>query len=103
MFAKIQPQAAYVAFIQGDMHRFSYFLRTIPNMSEYLKPLDDIINNKFLPAILGSTNITAVDRNLYSLPIKSGGMGIPIFQDKADQDHSTSIQITAPLAAIMVS
>ena len=71
-------------------------------MSEFLKPLDDAIDNKLLPAIIGSTNISEVDRNMYSLPIKSGGLGIPIFQDKADQNHSTSIQITAPLAAIMV-
>ena len=100
--AKTQPQAAYAAFIHGEMHRFTYFLRTIPNMSEFLKPLDDAIDNKLLPAIIGSTNISEVDRNMYSLPIKSGGLGIPIFQDKADQDHATSIQITAPLAAIMV-
>ena len=89
--AKTQPQAAYAAFIHGEMHRFTYFLRTIPNMSEFLKPLDDAIDNKLLPAIIGSTNISEVDRNMYSLPIKSGGLGIPIFQDKADQDHSTSI------------
>ena len=102
LFAKTQPQAAYAAFIHGEMHRFTYFLRTIPNMSEFLKPLDDIIDNKLLPAILGRANITQADRNLYSIPIKSGGLGIPIFQDKADQDFSTSVQITAPLAAIMV-
>ena len=102
-FAKTQPQAAYAAFIHGEMHRFTYFLRTIPNMSGYLQPLDGVIENKFLPAILGSTSITATERNLYSLPIKSGGLGIPILQDKADQDYSTSVQITAPLAAIMIT
>ena len=52
LFAKTQPQAAYAAFIHGEMHIFTYFLRTIPNMSEFLKPLDDIIDNKLLPAIL---------------------------------------------------
>ena len=53
-FAKTQPQAAYALFIHGEMHRFTYFLRTIPNMSGYLQPLDDVIENKFLPAILGN-------------------------------------------------
>ena len=28
-FAKSQPQAAYAAFIHGEQHRFSYFLRTM--------------------------------------------------------------------------
>ena len=36
------------------------------------------------------------------MPIKSGGLGIPILADSEDQEFSTSVQITAPLAALMV-
>ena len=102
-FAKTQPQAAYSAFTHGEIHRFTYFLRTIPNMGEFLEPLDDVINNKLLPAILGTSTISDSDRNLYSLPVRCGGLGIPIFTDRADYDYHTSVQITAPLAAIMVT
>ena len=47
-FAKSQPHAAYAAFIHGEQHKFTYFLRTIANISESLMPLDDMINNKFI-------------------------------------------------------
>ena len=103
LFAKTQPQAAYAAFTHGEMHRFTYFLRTIPDMCEYLKPLDDAIDNLLLPAILGTDIISEVDRNLYALPVRMGGLGFPNFAEKAENDFCTSKQITGPLAAIMVT
>ena len=103
LFAKTQPQAAYAAFTHGEMHRFTYFLRTIPDMCEYLKPLDDAIDNLLLPAILGTDIISEVDRNLYALPVRMGGLGFPHFAEKAENDFCTSKQITGPLAAIMVT
>ena len=53
-FAKSQPQSAYAAFIHGEQHRFSYFLRTIPGMQIYMEPLDKVINDKFIPALFGT-------------------------------------------------
>ena len=46
-FAKWQPQAAYAAFCFGEQNRFNYFLRTIPGMNEFMKPVDEIIQNEF--------------------------------------------------------
>ena len=99
--AKIEPQAAYAAYIHGEQHRFSYFLRTIPRMAELLEPLDRIITDKFLPALLGSQSITEIERELYALPIRNGGLGIPILKDIAEDEFQTSLQVTAPLATIM--
>ena len=76
-FAKTQPQAAYAAFIHGEVHRFSYFLRTIPSMGDLLQPLDEAIEYHLLPAIIGTNNITQPERNLYFLPIRLGGLGTP--------------------------
>ena len=45
-FAKSQPQSAYAAFIHGEQHRFSYFLRTTPGMEIYMEPLDKMIKDK---------------------------------------------------------
>ena len=53
-FAKTQPHAAFSAFIHGEQHKFTYFMRTIPGMEEHLIPLDKVINDKFLPALFGS-------------------------------------------------
>ena len=100
-FALSQPHAAFSAYIHGEHHRFSYFMRTIPGMETYLQPLDNIVNEKLLPAILGST-ITDIDRQLFSLPIRDGGLGIPILTERAVSEFHTSMEVNAPLAAIMI-
>ena len=69
IFAETQPQAAFAAYIHGEQHKFTYFLRTIPGMERSLEILDDLIENKFIPALFGH-NITAEQRELFSLPIK---------------------------------
>ena len=99
--SKTQPQAAYAAYIHGEQHKFNYFLRTLPGMEELLEPLDRIINEKFLPALLGKETLPPWERGLYALPIRMGGLGIPILQEKAPDEFSTSLRVTAPLATIM--
>ena len=42
--AKTQPQAAYTCYVKGFSHKYTYFMRTIPNISELLKPLDRAID-----------------------------------------------------------
>ena len=100
-FAKSEPHAAYSAFIHGEIHKFTYFLRTIPEMKIYIEKLDDRITNIFLPSLLEAI-ISDQDRLLYSLPIRLGGLGIPILSESAEQNFNSSIKITAPLVNIMV-
>ena len=40
-----QPHAAYSAFIHDIHHRFTYTMRTIPDIAHLLKPLDEAIDN----------------------------------------------------------
>ena len=100
-FAKSQPQSAYAAFIHGEQHRFSYFLRTIPGMEIYMEPLDKVVNDKFIPALFG-TQLTQSERYLFFLPVRCGWLSIPIFTEKATSDFEASVTITAPLATIMM-
>ena len=99
--ARSEPQAAYAAFIHGGQHRFTYFLRTIPGMETFMKPLDDIITNEFIPALLGCDSISSVERDLFSLPLRYGGMGLSMFSELAESEYQASVRVTAPLAAIM--
>ncbi|XP_066931552.1 uncharacterized protein [Clytia hemisphaerica] len=100
-FAKTQPHAAYTA-LWGGLHKFTYFLRTIPGMTEYIKPLDEIIAEKFVPNLLDSI-ITEQDRNLFSLPVKNGGLGIPILAESCDLHINHSRAISGPLQAVIVN
>ena len=37
--AEMDPQATYAAFIGGFKSKFTYFLRTIPDIHEYFQPI----------------------------------------------------------------
>ena len=100
-FAKSQPQAAFAAFIHGEQHRFNFFLRTIPGMHLLMEPLDRIIDDKLLPALFDGP-VSPSERELFSLPIREGGLGIPVFSEKGLFDYEASTIITAPLAAVMM-
>merc|ERR1739841_65549 len=61
-----------------------------------MEPLDNIIMNYFIPALFGE-NISPNERELFSLPIKDGGLGLRIWKNTADSSYDTSKSITKPL------
>jgi len=100
LIAESQPHAAYSAYVHGYQHKFRYFLRTLNDIKEELRPLDDVIANKLIPSILGS-QVNEAELDLFSLPVRLGGMGIESVSSIADDEYSRSKEITAPLAAII--
>ena len=47
-----EPQAAYSCFITGfDKHIPTYFMRTIPKISNQIKQLGKVVRTEFVPAI----------------------------------------------------
>ena len=53
LIAKTQPHAAYCAFVHGVSGLWTFFLRTIPDISSLLQPLEDAVRLHFLPSITG--------------------------------------------------
>ena len=94
--AQSQPHAAYAAFIHAEQHKYTYFLRTIPGISANLKPLDDAISDLFIPALFGN-EIDENTRDILSLPIRDGGLGIKKVRMSSDVAYETSSQLTLPL------
>ena len=92
--AKAEPQAAYSSFTAGFRHKITYFMRTIPDLEDVLKPLDDLIDNAFIPAITEGQTLSQDERKLFSLPVKLGGMGIPIFSEICKQEFENSLKAT---------
>lgn len=62
--AKTHPQAAYSALTHGFMSKCSYLIRTIPDISDLLLPLEDAIRQQLLPAITGRTSFSDLERDL---------------------------------------
>ena len=77
-------------------------MRTIPGMHKFIKPVDDVIRLELLPVLLNSI-VAEVDRQLYSLPLRHGGLGIPILSEIAESQFEASQAITLPLVTIMIT
>ena len=66
-----------------------------------MKPVDEIIQNDLLPSINGES-ITENERQLYSLPARSGGLGLHDFFEKAENDFDNSVYIAARLVVLLL-
>ena len=71
-------------------------------MCEFIKPVDHVIRLELLPALLTSI-VPEVDRQLYSLRLRHGGLGIPILFEITESQFEASQVITMPLVTIMIT
>ena len=85
--AETKPQSAYAAFVSGFKSKLTYFIHTIPNISELLLPLEHNIWQKIIPAITGSQTCSDNERILLSLPTQCGGLNLPFFHEIANFEY----------------
>ena len=100
--AVTEPQAVYSCYISGYQSRYTYFIRTIPEMEKLIKPLEDTIRHRLLPAILGGHLVNDDERQLLSLPPRLGGLGIKIVHETCKFEYSNSLKITQKLCDVIV-
>ena len=67
------------------------------NLKLNLKLVDEIVRNFLLPAIIGK------ERKLYSLSVRSGGLGIPLFSEKTCNELKNWLTIAALLVALIIT
>ena len=96
--ARIHPHAAYAAFTRGLCNKWTYFLLTIPRVSKLLKPLEEAIALKIIPALVGRA-VSAEERALLALPIRLGGLGIVDPQMVSGSEFAALEKVTSPLVA----
>ena len=71
-----QHHAAYAAFTHGLSSRWTYLLRTIPNVQDLFLLLENAIQQHFIPALTGLPPCSKLERDLLALPVRHGGLGI---------------------------
>ena len=81
----------------------NYLMRTIPNIGHLMERIDDIILSKFIPTITDGIIINQHERKLLSIPVKYGGLGIPLFAETSAIEHENSITVTENLTTRMVN
>ena len=74
--------------------------RTIPNSSEQFQPLEDIIREKFIPAVIGR-KVSDIERRMLALPVRLGGIGIQNPVETAEREYRSSVEITEKLATLI--
>ena len=91
------PHSAYIAYTRCFKHKFGYIMRTIPDIQSLLKPLDTVIDKKFIPSLTNGQVLTENERLLFALPVSKGGMGISVPSKLCDEQYNDSREITASL------
>ena len=71
-------------------------------MKALMKLFDEIVQNFFLPAVIGEI-ISEKERKLYSLAVRSGGLGISLFSERSCNELENSLKITAPVVAVIIT
>ena len=95
-----EPQAVYTCYTKAVSHRWTFIQRTIPEISHLFTPLEEAIRDKLIPALVGR-KINDVEREIFSLPVRYGGMNILNPIEKTDQEFRASVYITEDLSNII--
>ena len=95
-FASSQPQACYAAFTFRLRHKWTYFMRTLPDIEDLLEPLERAISAVLIPS-LTEHNCSVAKRKLLAIPARMGGLGMTNPSESAESEYSAAIKMSAPL------
>lgn len=97
----ITTSSSYATFTFGLRHRWTYFLRTLSDIADLLKPLERAIADALIPAIT-EHEVTEAERNLLALPVRMGGLGITDPTRISPSEYKASVKVTGPLVEQIV-
>ena len=93
-----EPQLAYCAFTLGSSCRWSFLMRTTPNISQLLGPIKEKITHTLIPNITGRMLQSDDERALFALPARLGGVAFTNPVEVADTEYSHSLLANIHLA-----
>ena len=100
--ATSHPQAAYVGLTHGILHKLSFLTRTTPKVSDILKPRENTIRLHLLSCITGKSAINDLDKVIFTLPTRFGGLGILNPSRISDAEYEASKRITGPFVDLIL-
>ncbi len=101
--AEIYPHAAYAAFIHSVKGKWQFVMRTVENIEKLFQPIEEIIIDKFIPALTGKSHCSVAKRKLLSLPTRYGGLNIVNPVEEACLQFDGSTKITDPLKRMIIN
>ena len=100
--AVVEPQVALSAYTKCICHRWTFIQRTLPDIKHLFIPLEECIRNSFIPALVGR-QVSDVERNILSLPVRFGGLGIANPSETADREYDASKRATTNLCSLILN
>ena len=94
--ASTQPHAVYSALVHGVFSQWLFITRTIPDIEHLLQPLEDAIHQILIPALTGRPPCSKVERDVYALPSRLGGLGFPNPSSNSQSSFHASVTLTRP-------
>ena len=95
-----EPQLAHSAFTKALCMRWCFVQRTISGIEHLFQPLEDVIREKLITAIVGR-RVSDKERRMLALPVRFGGLGILNPVSTAQVEYEISVKITADLKNII--
>ena len=96
-FAKSQPHAAFAAFSNGLIGKWTYLTRVVQISEQLMQPLEDEISQSLVPALTGQAPLNDQIRKLCALPARHGGLGIINPTELTNRQYDMSRAICKPL------
>ena len=75
---------------------------TVENFENFMLPLDKVIKQKLIPALLNDFQISDELRSLIAFPCKLGGMGITDSIEIANKEYVNSRELTKKLTNVII-
>ena len=95
-----EPHAAYATFTQCLQGQWTFLCRSMPSSAELFEPLEETIRFDFIRALL-KRDVNNLERELLSLPVRMGGMGISKPTEECVISHFNSVYVSLPLVRLI--
>ena len=94
--AKTNPQKAHACLTKGVKHKVNFITRTTLSFLALLETSEAIIRESIIPELTSRKEPLPIERAIFSLPLKSGGLGKDCPENHHD-DYELSKKLSEPL------
>ena len=99
--AKIEPQIAYCGYMSGISIKWLFTMRTITDISLLFKALEEKIRECLIPSLV-HRRILSIERKIFALPVRLGGMGMFDPTEIFQLEYKSSLEVTEQLTSLIV-
>jgi hypothetical protein len=102
--ASTHGHAALAGYVFGQRHKWRFSQSTMRELAVAIAPLEEVLRNKFIPALFGDkTPISDLERALYALPARFGGLSIGNPAEECPQRYADSVETTSQLTELLLA